>query len=918
MFTIAPSYQQICVLYPLPHKEIHIYPASLSTSFICHMKSSSPFRDSFLSWLLIHILILVLSTATYSQPTRESRSRGSASLSLVEKVESPQVTLMDGNALSLNGVSSFVRVLPNPDLNVQGPFSLELWAYMDNWSYGGPARTGIVSKNEHGTGGYEFGLDLSFSSKTVGFTIPGCGMVQVNRTTLAAGWHHFIATYDGRNLVLFVDGQTRTTFNAGAACNVFYPYGAELRFGRSMYNQDYGTNLFKGQIDEVRLYRRLLSLQDAIFRYNSGNGVRLPDSESGLISSWHFDEGGGTVAASSRARLFDGFIQNHSNFLPRFIPSLTAVGIEVTRISTSRATVEWRTSVDSTSKVEYGLSPDLGTVVSSTTLGTGHSLDLIGLAPLTTYYFKVEGRTASGEVIDSKTRTFVTLDLPPSDQNFYVSADGSPLGNGSYGSPWDLQTALSHPTAVRPGATIWLRGGRYYVPLFEGGFRSTLTGTPEAPIKIQSAPNEWAVIDGNVFFVPTKNRSILTIQGAYTWFLDLEITNSDPAGRKMPTPGSDSPERRGAAIDDYSIGSKLINLVIHDTGQGIGAWQQGHDNEYYGNIIYNNGWDGPDRTHGHGVYTQNNSGYKKFVDNVIFNPFSATTRTGGTDDASVRNYTFEGNVIFNGIMAWLGPNIENLRVYRNYTYNQRFKVGHEINSTYVNADVRDNFFMSGVQLFEFSNGLTFRNNTVWNNDPLGKNVAISTNAPSPRAIFNIGGNTYYRNVLTWPYWQFMIAGGSPTAGDYAFDRVTGTQVQTYNYTGKSWRDDLLFDNDSTYVDSPPSGAKVFTRRNQYDPSRMLVVIYNWDQRDVVEVSTGVFLRVGDRYELRNVQDYFGDVIEGTFRGVSINVPMRGRTQARPIGYDDVTQWHNYSLPPNTFPKFGVFILRKKARPAGGG
>lgn len=159
----------------------------------------------------------------------------------------------------------------------------------------------------------------------------------------------------------------------------------------------------------------------------------------------------------------------------------------------------------------------------------------------------------------------------------------------------------------------------------------------------------------------------------------------------------------------------------------------------------------------------------------------------------------------------------------------------------------------------------------------------------------------------------MVGGGSSRSGDYAFNRVTGTQVQTYNYTGKSWQDDLLFDVDSTYIDSPPTGQKVFLRRNQYDPNRMFVVIYNWDNSDFVNVNTGAFLKPGDKYELRNVQDYFADVLEGTFRGVSIRVPMTGRTQAKPFGYDDVVQWHNYALPPNTFPRFGVFVLRKKER-----
>src|SRR5262249_29737293 len=41
--------------------------------------------------------------------------------------------------------------------------------------------------------------------------------------------------------------------------------------------------------------------------------------------------------------------------------------------------------------------------------------------------------------------------------DFFVSATGSPAGDGSKANPWDLQSAFNHPAAVRPGDTLWLR-----------------------------------------------------------------------------------------------------------------------------------------------------------------------------------------------------------------------------------------------------------------------------------------------------------------------------------------------------------------------------------------------------------------------------------------------------------------------------
>lgn len=864
------------------------------------------------------IALFVISAANSRVIGQIRAQRNNSQGGIVSRVNTPAkaiptTTLLGGNVLKLNGINSYVWVYPNSSLNLQAPFSVELWAYMDDWSAGNPARTGILSKVEHGTGGYELGLDRGSVTKSVGFAVGNCGVAQRSRSDLPVGWHHFVGTFDGRYIKLYTDSNLSDTYDAGLNCVVSYSYNYELRFGRSALNDAYGNNYFNGRIDEARIYNKVLTHPEAVERFNNGAGLLLNEFEPGLIAGWHFDEPSGSIAGEYSGRNLTGTLLNNPIWMPRLIPADAIVALQTDNRTVNSARITWVTALPSDSTVEYGTSPDYGNTVNVSTPVNAHYVNLTGLLPFTSYRFRVKSRNQLGQIITSGDNSFTTMDLPPTNNQFYVSADGSSLGNGAFGSPWDLRTALNQPATVQPGATIWLRGGRYFAPPVEGGFVSNLNGTSKSPIKVKSLPGEWAVIDGNLFQAPIKNKTILVIQGSYTWFMDFEITNSDFAGRKLAIPGSNPPERRGNSVDDFSTGSKLINLIIHDTGQGIGAWQTGRDNEYYGNIIYNNGWDAPDRTHGHGVYTQNDIGYKDFTDNIIFNPFSATTRTGGTDASSVRNYTWRGNVFFNGSMAWLGPNIENLRVVENYTFNSGFKVGNEVNSTYRNADVYGNYFMSGVQLFEYSNGLTFQNNTVWNNYPNGKDLVISTNSSSLSSIYTIDNNTYYQAVREFPYWHFAIYGQGTRTGDYAFNRTQGTQVQTYAYTGRSWQDDLAFDASSTYIDDVPRGTKVFVRKNLYDPNKAIIIIYNWDVAENVNVNVGAILKPGDKYELRNVQDYFVDVIYGTHRGTNVSVPMIGRTRAKPIGYDETSGWYNDPLQPNTFPRFGVFVLRKKDR-----
>ena len=84
-------------------------------------------------------------------------------------------------------------------------------------------------------------------------------------------------------------------------------------------------------------------------------------------------------------------------------------------------------------------------------------------------------------------------------------------------------------------------------------------------------------------------------------------------------------------------GTKIINVVIHDAGQGMEFSCPGGDAELYGNLIYYNGWKGPDRGHGHGIYTQNYEGGSKLIrHNVLFDGFGYNLHAYGSKMAGFR------------------------------------------------------------------------------------------------------------------------------------------------------------------------------------------------------------------------------------------------------------------------------------------
>jgi uncharacterized protein (TIGR03437 family) len=117
-------------------------------------------------------------------------------------------------------------------------------------------------------------------------------------------------------------------------------------------------------------------------------------------------------------------------------------------------------------------------------------------------------------------------------------------------------------------------------------------------------------------------------------------------------------------------------------------------------------------------------------------------------------------------------------------------------------------------------------------------------------------------------------------------------------------------NGSSFVSETPEGVKVFVRPNEYEPGRANVTIYNWDKQKTVNVDVSTLgIRKGDRYEIRNIQNYYAEKLTGIYNGAGIQVPMTGWSVARPIGMEN-------PVAPSTFPEFGVFQLtwKKAAQP----
>lgn len=468
--------------------------------------------------------------------------------------------------------------------------------------------------------------------------------------------------------------------------------------------------------------------------------------------------------------------------------------------------------------------------------------------------------------------------VPTGGAQFYVAAQGRPDGDGSKNLPWDLATALGQPARVKPGDTIWLRGGTY-----KGAFKSKLAGQAEKPILLAQAQNERATIDGS-----------LTVEGDWATYWGFEVMNSD----------TDRTRERPTGVEIMGAHTKFINLVVHDCGNGMAFWSTAVDGELYGNIIYNNGWQSSpvERGHGHALYTQNEEGTKLVRDNVMFNQFGWGIHAY-TEEGEIKGFNFEGNVSFNNGAATLqDEGYDNILVggerpaarvtlTGNYTYealtksdtkpNVRLHYGATGNQDLI---VRDNRFVGGSLVASVRD---WQNITMTGNFFYGAQQLLALGVPDGVAVssYTWDSNTYFQGTTS----RAFIFQGKPL--DFAeWQRATGLD-----------RNSRLLSN----AKGRPEGVEVFVRPNQYEQGRAHVVVYNWDSKDAVEVDAGVLLPVGAKYEVRDAENYFGvPLLSGTYDGKPLRLTMNNLKTAQLIGGTVRLE--------TSAPEFAVFVLLRKS------
>ncbi len=261
-----------------------------------------------------------------------------------------------------------------------------------------------------------------------------------------------------------------------------------------------------------------------------------------------------------------------------------------------------------------------------------------------------------------------------------------------------------------------------------------------------------------------------------------------------------------------------------------------------------------------------------------------------------------------GIGTWMeAPNSE---VYGSIIYN---------NGTHYNLD-------HGIYAQNSSGTKALRDNILFNN--LAYGFHLYTSSGQYTRNMTLEGNVSFNNgTISKDKWRpDYLVGGSTAASGIAFKRNYSyrndrQQTADLGYYGSN-EDLTLTDNyfvgsmhlgkwrtvnqarNTVLNSSTPSGTSVIVRPNQYETGRANIIVYNWAKQGSVSVNLSGVLKSGDRYEVRNVQNFYGSpVLKGTYGGGSVSLPMSSVQAVAPIG-------RSYVPAPSTGNAFGVYVVVK--------
>ncbi|MCK7591513.1 right-handed parallel beta-helix repeat-containing protein [Subsaxibacter sp. CAU 1640] len=485
---------------------------------------------------------------------------------------------------------------------------------------------------------------------------------------------------------------------------------------------------------------------------------------------------------------------------------------------------------------------------------------------------------------------------------FHVTTNGKPSGNGTLQNPWDLQTALSQkPEVINGDDTIWLHGG-----IYNGRFLSTIKSTKEGKfITVAPYQQQKVTLNGNA---ESTNPAVLNVRGGQVIFRDFEITWLGSFSRDE----KDINFKVGGGINHTSgEDCRFYNLVIHNNpGLGIGSWKQTGGTIIENCFIYHNGYVAKDgKGRGEGMYVQNASDKTRIIrNNIIFgNYYKAVEVWSAGRNATfdfVKNIILQDNIIFNSglptgnyydniIIATDDRNgtnrAKNIQVLNNVLYHNTDYLANQVNGDgpsltlgYVDNSpvedimVKDNFILgrnNALRLLHV-NSMTFTGNKIY-----GGYVFLNANEMQYTKNWKMDNNHYYSKKAT-PF------------------RVNNDK----NYKLQDWNKTFDLDNKSKWnkhseFDLQP--VLILKERSQ-QPNSFNLALFDKEGKEVMVDFSKYHILKGSSYRIYDVENRTEVLASGVLgEDKKIKVAMDNVKFVKPLHNDKAEK---------TLSNFGAYII----------
>lgn len=166
-------------------------------------------------------------------------------------------------ALKFDDVNDYVEILDNSFIQFSSEMSIEVWIMP-------PENTNsqrTIHKIRTNPGQYSYSLHLDTAIPIWGVEDTTSNMTRVDsKISLKANqWNHVVGTFDGTTRKIYINGVDATTTGASTLTNS--GSNTNLQIGRRSDNSQF----FKGILDSVRLYSRVLTAAEIKDNYNATN-----------------------------------------------------------------------------------------------------------------------------------------------------------------------------------------------------------------------------------------------------------------------------------------------------------------------------------------------------------------------------------------------------------------------------------------------------------------------------------------------------------------------------------------------------------------------------------------------------------------------------------------------------------------------